>query len=59
MLFRGVSEEDKLWDDARTRANGDVEDAWKDAVGVEVSKALDASLFRVLEWGGMEVVNGY
>ncbi|KAJ7493840.1 hypothetical protein FB451DRAFT_1387985 [Mycena latifolia] len=31
---------------------------WKGVVGVDVEPALDANLFRVLEWGGMEVLAG-
>ncbi|KZV96697.1 ubiquitin-domain-containing protein [Exidia glandulosa HHB12029] len=52
MLFRGLSAQDAgAW-----RAAQFVEaHVWKDVVGVETDKALDASLFRVLEWGGMEV----
>ncbi len=56
MIFRGVSERDEKRDEARTRAGENVEDVWKGAVGIETEKALNSSLFRVLEWGGMEVV---
>jgi len=28
---------------------------WAELVGVELSRASDTNLFRVLEWGGMEV----
>jgi hypothetical protein len=31
-------------------------DWWKDVVGVDLDQALDVSLYRVLEWGGMEVL---
>jgi len=60
MLFSGVAQGDDLerWDEARAHADRNVEDVWKDVVGVDTEKALDASLFRVLEWGGMEVLNG-
>ncbi|KAG8741068.1 hypothetical protein FRC10_003408, partial [Ceratobasidium sp. 414] len=54
MLFRGVDENDlEAWADAVTKA---VEDpsVWRDVVGVEIEKAGDTGLFRVLEWGGME-----
>lgn len=55
MLFRGVEEDQlELWSAARERASGSI-DAWRAVVGVDVEKALDPSLFRVLEWGGMEV----
>ena len=54
MIFRGVAERDDKWDAARARAS-DVDCAWKDAVDIDYERALDSSLFRVLEWGGMEV----
>lgn len=56
MLFRGVRE-DKLsldWPHAQARAEDDVA-WWKGVVGVDLERASDPSLFRVLEWGGMEV----
>ncbi|KAG2335785.1 hypothetical protein BDR05DRAFT_1001911 [Suillus weaverae] len=28
---------------------------WADVVGVDLARASDMALFRVLEWGGMEV----
>ncbi len=59
MIFRGVSEGDRVWDEARARAGRNVEEVWKNAVGVDTNKAFDTSLFRVLEWGGMEVLSGY
>ena len=57
MIFRGVRA-DKLseWTSAIERASMDVA-SWRDVVGVNVDAAHDTSLFRVLEWGGMEVVN--
>jgi len=56
MLFKGVSEADLgEWTEAATRSKAPV-DSWCDIVGVEQEKMLDASLFRVLEWGGMEVL---
>ncbi|KAF8994262.1 hypothetical protein BDZ89DRAFT_1085259 [Hymenopellis radicata] len=44
------------WEGARQRALEDV-DFWRDVVGVETrERQEDPALFRVLEWGGMEVV---
>ncbi|KZV86605.1 ubiquitin-domain-containing protein [Exidia glandulosa HHB12029] len=50
MLFRGLSAQDAAAWGARTRPH-----VWKDVVGVDARMAHDANLFRVLEWGGMEV----
>jgi hypothetical protein len=56
MLFRGVTESDfAAWPNALARATEDVE-TWERVIGVDVEKAVDERLFRVLEWGGMEVV---
>ena len=56
MLFRGIKESELgEWNAAAGRANEDVA-FWRDSVGVDVEAALDDSLFRVLEWGGMEVL---
>jgi hypothetical protein len=56
MLFKGVTENDvSEWPNALARAAEDV-GIWKRVVGVDVEKAIDDRLFRVLEWGGMEVV---
>ncbi|KAL0577616.1 hypothetical protein V5O48_004377 [Marasmius crinis-equi] len=67
MLFRDVPEaqlkrheedrprDDKHeWQEAVKRASEDVV-FWQTIVGVEMTKCMDSSLFRVLEWGGMEV----
>ncbi|CUA71001.1 hypothetical protein RSOLAG22IIIB_09288 [Rhizoctonia solani] len=55
MLFRGVEESRiGLWNDAVDMAQKDVS-MWRDIVGVDVDRVHDKSLFRVLEWGGMEV----
>lgn len=56
MLFKGV-EEDQLaaWSGARATAEKDVA-LWEDVVGVQLARASDTNLFRVLEWGGMEVL---
>ncbi|KLO11501.1 hypothetical protein SCHPADRAFT_905930 [Schizopora paradoxa] len=56
MIFCGVSEDDERWNEARSRAGQEVTEVWKDAVGIDVERASDVSLFRVLEWGGMEVL---
>ncbi|KIJ91690.1 hypothetical protein K443DRAFT_135456 [Laccaria amethystina LaAM-08-1] len=55
MLFKGVDEgllSD--WPLARDRAHRSA-DFWKDVVGVNYERSMDESLFRALEWGGMEV----
>ncbi|KAH7089313.1 hypothetical protein BKA62DRAFT_793202 [Auriculariales sp. MPI-PUGE-AT-0066] len=50
MIFRGIPDsETSQW----TRRSDPEE--WKDAVGVDTARAADPKLFRVLEWGGMEV----
>ncbi|KAG2079206.1 hypothetical protein BDR04DRAFT_1226288 [Suillus decipiens] len=55
MLFRGISKEHLAnWSNAQMQAEKDVT-WWVDVVGVDVARAGDAALFRVLEWGGMEV----
>ncbi|KAI0088380.1 hypothetical protein BDY19DRAFT_950615 [Irpex rosettiformis] len=55
MLFRGIEENDLAdWEGARARAAADVS-FWVEIIGVSVEKASDASLYRVLEWGGMEI----
>ncbi|KAF8271149.1 hypothetical protein EI94DRAFT_614301 [Lactarius quietus] len=60
MLFRGVAAGDLgLWEAASARAegtSGDGPTSWVDIVGVDATRAADSRLFRVLEWGGMEVV---
>ncbi|KAF8603243.1 hypothetical protein BDV93DRAFT_544909 [Ceratobasidium sp. AG-I] len=59
MIFQGVNEVDlERWIPARARAAHDPK-IWREIVGVDVEKAADASLFRVLEWGGMEVNSGH
>ncbi|KAK0184738.1 hypothetical protein F5146DRAFT_1144849 [Armillaria mellea] len=56
MLFTRVCEDELVeWEGALTRAFENV-DIWKGIVGVDGHKAKDNGLFRVLEWGGMEVV---
>ncbi|KAH9033623.1 hypothetical protein EDB85DRAFT_1099774 [Lactarius pseudohatsudake] len=57
MLFRGVVASDlALWEPARARAaEADGATFWADVVGVDAARAADSGLFRVLEWGGMEI----
>ena len=57
MLFRGVSQDDvTLWSPAAARAAAeDGATFWANVVGVDAGRASDRALFRVLEWGGMEV----
>lgn len=58
MLFKGVREENlEMWRQSQERVTEDVA-MWRGIVGVDVVKASDAGLFRVLEWGGMEVLRG-
>jgi hypothetical protein len=68
MLFKGVVESElSQWENACMRAkaaDGDGTagrsswevDWWQDIVGVDIERALDTRLYRVLEWGGMEVL---
>jgi len=57
MLFTGVDEELlPQWPQAQERACHSA-DFWKDVAGVDCMCSLDESLFRVLEWGGMEVLH--
>jgi hypothetical protein len=60
MLFRGVAAADvELWQSASalapTVAAPDGATSWTHVVGVDAERASDRTLFRVLEWGGMEV----
>jgi hypothetical protein len=43
---------------AMTKTEEDGVDWWKAVVGIDMERALDTRLFRVLEWGGMEVLQG-
>ncbi|KAJ7177189.1 hypothetical protein C8R46DRAFT_989342 [Mycena filopes] len=54
MLFTGIAD-DALggWSDASA---GDDGERWIKVVGVDVERAADVKLFRVLEWGGREVL---
>ncbi|KAG1851694.1 hypothetical protein F4604DRAFT_1933975 [Suillus subluteus] len=56
MLFKGIRKEHlEIWANAQMQAEKDVA-WWVDVVGVDPARAGDATLFRVLEWGGMEVL---
>ncbi|KAL1757113.1 hypothetical protein FB107DRAFT_273316 [Schizophyllum commune] len=56
MLFKDVGKEDLgRWAKALARAD-EPASRWRDVVGAQLEKTLDASLFRVIEWGGMEVL---
>ncbi|KAK0219259.1 hypothetical protein IW262DRAFT_1274103 [Armillaria fumosa] len=55
MLFKRVCEDElNEWEGALSRASKDTE-LWKGIVGVDTERMKDEKLFRVLEWGGMEV----
>jgi len=57
MLFRGVAQGDLgLWAPAAARATAeDGATFWARVVGVDAARGSDRGLYRVLEWGGMEV----
>ncbi|KAH9175577.1 hypothetical protein EDB89DRAFT_1847434 [Lactarius sanguifluus] len=56
MLFSGVPVSNLgLWEAASARAGADGARFWADVVGADAARAADSGLFRVLEWGGMEV----
>jgi len=57
MLFRGVAKDDLgLWSQAVARATAeDGATFWTQVVGIDAGRASDCGLFRVLEWGGMEI----
>jgi hypothetical protein len=56
MLFRGVASADvECWQSASTLAAAHDATSWSQVVGVDAARASDRGLFRVLEWGGMEV----
>ncbi|KAG8924975.1 hypothetical protein FRC01_010840 [Tulasnella sp. 417] len=63
MLFQGVpGGELDHWKDAMgqlKKGSGGSFTMWRDIVGVETEdRQKDEKLFRVVEWGGMEVLNG-
>ncbi|KAJ6461105.1 hypothetical protein C8R45DRAFT_1029194 [Mycena sanguinolenta] len=54
MLFKGIDDDTLVeWESAKPEA--DDAERWKGVVGGDFERADDASLLRVLEWGGMEV----
>ncbi|KAF6748212.1 hypothetical protein DFP72DRAFT_1074479 [Ephemerocybe angulata] len=55
MLFKSVEGDLDMWSDALERSALDVS-RWAGIVGVDADRMKDAGLFRVIEWGGMEVV---
>ncbi|KAF9563453.1 hypothetical protein CPC08DRAFT_323610 [Agrocybe pediades] len=56
MVFQGVSDEEvPQWTKATAKVEEDVS-FWEDVVGIDRKRTTDASLFRVVEWGGMEVL---
>jgi hypothetical protein len=53
VVFKGVpSSEEHHWEKALP---ADDPKYWTGVVGVDVDKASNSDMFRVLEWGGMEV----
>ena len=58
MIFRGVTADElHAWTEAQDRVQENV-GRWRAVVGLPDDDRLqDKSLFRVLEWGGMEVHN--
>jgi len=57
MLFQGVDNDELgLWPASQVKASEDVV-FWMNVVGVDVGRTVDKPLFRVIEWGGMEVLN--
>jgi hypothetical protein len=57
MLFCGVASADvELWQSASALTSA-VDDtiSWKEVVGVDAARGDDLRLFRVLEWGGIEI----
>jgi len=57
MVARGIDNEEvqrEEWAEASLRASQPVE-IWQGIVGMCLESALDSTVFRVLEWGGMFV----
>jgi len=55
MLFRGVPDKDLSEWNMSAAMEETKPEGWKDVVGVDVARASDEGMFRVMEWGGMEV----
>jgi hypothetical protein len=56
MLFKGLKEEDLSPGGEWRKTETDSALGWKSVVRVDQSLSLDdGSLFRVVEWGGMEL----
>ncbi|KAJ6459124.1 hypothetical protein C8R47DRAFT_1244441 [Mycena vitilis] len=55
MLFKGISD-DALGEWEEAQSGDDDAERWRKVVGVDARRASDASLLRVLEWGGMEIL---
>ncbi|KAJ7138822.1 hypothetical protein C8R46DRAFT_603970 [Mycena filopes] len=57
MLFKGISDDAVAdWRDANAEPAENDGERWCKVVGVDLERAADVTLFRVLEWGGMEVL---
>ncbi|KAJ7762959.1 hypothetical protein B0H16DRAFT_1311466, partial [Mycena metata] len=56
MLFKGIADDDVAGAWAGARAADNDGERWLRVVGLDAERTADASLFRVLEWGGMEVL---
>lgn len=56
MLFKGIADDGLAkWEDAK--CGDDDAERWRDVVGVDVERASNPALLRILEWGGMEVLS--
>ncbi|KAJ7736050.1 hypothetical protein DFH07DRAFT_753617, partial [Mycena maculata] len=54
MLFKNISSDELAdWVEALHPNSEDVAGRWAGVAGIDVERALDVNLFRVLEWGGM------
>ncbi|KAG8933237.1 hypothetical protein FRC01_010226 [Tulasnella sp. 417] len=55
MIFQGVTADElAAWSEAEVRAQDNAV-FWQSVVGTDPEKQQDSTMFRVLEWGGMEV----
>jgi hypothetical protein len=57
MLFCGVASADvELWESASALTSAvDDTTSWTEVVGIDAACGHDLRLFRVLEWGGIEI----